>query len=247
MKSLPTRQLPDRPDLIQLRRQAKELFDGFLSGAPDAFAEVNRFYRDAYKTGFALHHAQLVLARSYGFDSWPKLKAFVDGITVNHLVDAVRAGDIDQVRTMLRVRPELVNREAPSSHGHMPLHYAVLARMPEMVRTLMQSGADPHTTTAGIYALRDAATPLVPSPGSGTSKRSSRSSLKRNNVARPAAHWKRMRSRNYSGPWKIATTTRWWNFSLVIPNWSISSYRIDPGRFFIWRRHCSCHAQRRTC
>jgi hypothetical protein len=30
-----------------------------------------------------------------------------------------------------------------------------------MVRMLMQSGADPHATTAGIYALRDAASPLA--------------------------------------------------------------------------------------
>lgn len=159
--SLPTRRLPERPDLEQLRRQAKELLDGFVSGKPGAIAEVNRFYRDADRAEFALHHAQLVLARSYGFDSWPKLKAFVDGITINRLIEAVRAGDVDQVRAILRVRPELVNREAPSSHGHMALHYAVLERMPEMVRTLMRFGADPHVTTAGIYALRDAATPLA--------------------------------------------------------------------------------------
>jgi len=146
--------------LEQLRRQAKELLAGFLEGALDATAEVNRFYHDADKAGFALHHAQLALARSYGFESWPRLKAFVDGITISRLVEAVRASDIGQVRTILRVRPELVNREAPSSHGHMALHYGVLARMPEMVRTLMQSGADPHATTAGIHALRDAASPL---------------------------------------------------------------------------------------
>ncbi len=161
MKSLPTRQLPERPDLEQLRRQAKELLVAFRNGAPDAAAEVNRFYRDADRESFALHHAQLVLARSYGFDSWPILKAFIDGITVSRLVEAVRAGEVEQVRAILRLRPELVNREAPSSHGHMALHYAVMARMPEMVRTLMQSGADPHVTTAGIHALRDAATPLT--------------------------------------------------------------------------------------
>ncbi len=161
MKLLPTRKLPERPNLEQLRRQAKELLDRYLNGAPEAIAEVNRFYRDAARSRFALHHAQLVLARSYGFDGWPKLKAFVDGATVSLLVEAVRAGDVEQVRAILRVRPELVNREAPSSHGRMALHYAVVARMPEMVRVLMQSGADPHATTAGIYALRDAATPLL--------------------------------------------------------------------------------------
>ena len=40
---------------------------------------------------FALHDAQLVLARAYGFGSWPKLEAYVDGVTVQRLADAVTA------------------------------------------------------------------------------------------------------------------------------------------------------------
>ena len=159
--SLPTRRLPDRPDLDQLRRQAKELLDAFRSGDEDALTEANRFHQGVDPAMFALHDAQLVLARSYGFDSWPKLKAYVDGVTIRRLVEAVQAGDVERVRAMLRIRPELVNREAPSSNGLMPLHYAVIQRLPEMVQTLMQFGADPYTTTAGIYALRHAAQPLT--------------------------------------------------------------------------------------
>jgi ankyrin repeat protein len=158
---LPTRHLPERPNLEQLRRQARELLDGFLAGDSDATAEVNRFYRDADRDRFALHDAQLVLSRSYGFHSWPKLKAFVDGVTISRLIEAVRTGDVDQVRAILRVRSELVNREAPSSHGRTALHYAVLDRRPDVVRLLMQFDADPHITTAGIYAVRHAATPLT--------------------------------------------------------------------------------------
>jgi hypothetical protein len=153
---LPTRHLVEKPDLDQLKSQARELLDAFVAGQPDATAEVNRFYHDADRTQFALHHAQLVLARSYGFESWPKLKAFVDGITITRLIETVRAGDVDQAEAILRLRPELVNWEAPASHGHMALHYAVLQRMPEMVRVLMRFGADPHVTTAGVYALRHA-------------------------------------------------------------------------------------------
>lgn len=162
MKStLPKRHLPEKPDLNQLKRQARELLDSFVAGAADATEEVKRFFRDADRTQFALHHAQLVLARSYGFESWPKLKAFVDGIDIARLIEMVRAGSVDGVRAILRVRPELVNREAPSSPGYMALHYAVLERAPEMVRALMQFGADPQVTTAGVYALRYAATPLA--------------------------------------------------------------------------------------
>ena len=107
---------------------------------------------------FALHDAQLVLARSYGFDSWPKLKAFVDGVTVRGLCDAVRAGDIDGVRAMLAVRPELVHLDVAEDDEHRALHHAVLQRRPEIVRLLMQHGADARQ---GIWPHRDATSPLT--------------------------------------------------------------------------------------
>ena len=70
----------EHPDLEQLKHQAKELLRGFDAGEAKAVAEVNAHYRAPDPSKFALHDAQLVLARSYGFDSWPKLKAFVDGV-----------------------------------------------------------------------------------------------------------------------------------------------------------------------
>src|SRR5208283_5300977 len=100
-KTPPTRTLRERPDLDQLRRQAKELLAAFVAGEAEAIAEVNAHYRDADATAFALHDAQLVLARSYGIDSWPKLKAYVDGVSVQRLAEAVRAGELSKVRAML--------------------------------------------------------------------------------------------------------------------------------------------------
>jgi ankyrin repeat protein len=156
--SFPIRRLPERPDLQQLKRQAKELLDGYLGGDENAVAEVTRFHHAADPVTFALHDAQLVLARNYGYGSWPKLKAYVDGVTVTRLVEAVRANDIARVSRVLRVRPELVNFELPGTHGHNALHYAVMNRMPQMVHTLMQFGANPHAT---VYPRYDATTPLI--------------------------------------------------------------------------------------
>ena len=58
---------------------------------------------------FALHDAQFVLARSYGFESWPKLKAAVEEVTTKRLHDAVKKGDLGAVRALLARRPEIVD------------------------------------------------------------------------------------------------------------------------------------------
>ena len=62
-------ELPDRPDLAQLRRQARELQRAAAHGDPGA---VRRVRRVSQKT--TLSTAQLAIAREYGFPSWPKLK-----------------------------------------------------------------------------------------------------------------------------------------------------------------------------
>jgi len=158
-RTLATRRMSEHPDLDQLKRQAKELLRAFLAGETEAVAEVNAHYGQADPATFALHHAQLVLARSYGFESWPKLKAYVDGITVRRLADAVRAGDIAEVRRMLQARPELGNMAMSYGDEHRPIHFAVMKRAPEMVRLLMQYGAsaregiDPHRGATTAWTL----------------------------------------------------------------------------------------------
>jgi ankyrin repeat protein len=156
--SLPTRRLAPHPDLAQLKRQAKELLKGLAAGDPPAVAEVDAHYRGAHAESFALADAQLVLARAYGFRSWPALKAFVDGVTVQRLVESIRAGDVAKVRAMAARRPEIVNLDVSECDEHQALHHAVLTRQPELVRLLMQLGAEPRK---GIYPHRDATTALT--------------------------------------------------------------------------------------
>lgn len=74
------RKWPHRPDLDQLKRQAKELLKAYRAGDADAVAEVERHEQAPDPAAFALHDAQRVLARSYGFPSWPKLKSYVQTI-----------------------------------------------------------------------------------------------------------------------------------------------------------------------
>jgi ankyrin repeat protein len=157
-QSPPTRALRENPDLDQLKRQAKELLAGFTAGSPDAVREVNAHYHAADPARFALHDAQLVLARAYGFESWTKLKAYVDGVRVGRLCDAVELGDLAAVRGMLHLRPEIVNLERPRHGEQRAIHIATLRRDSAMVRLLMEHGADARV---GMWPHRDATSALT--------------------------------------------------------------------------------------
>ncbi|MEW6756413.1 MAG: hypothetical protein AB1505_36385 [Candidatus Latescibacterota bacterium] len=80
-----TRQLPPNPSLKSLKNQAKQLLHGHQAGRSDACERLRASHPrlaqlplDAVKeTEVALADALLVVAREYGFESWPKL---VEGV-----------------------------------------------------------------------------------------------------------------------------------------------------------------------
>jgi hypothetical protein len=65
---MPTRRLPDDPNLEHLRGQAKTLLKDVRAGDRDALALADEFH-----PVLTLADAQLVIARSYGFPSWPRI------------------------------------------------------------------------------------------------------------------------------------------------------------------------------
>ena len=76
-----SKQLPPRSDLRQLKIQAKDLHKAHQQETPEAVRRIREFhphFTDSTNAGvlasrFYLQDAQLVLAREYGFPSWPKL------------------------------------------------------------------------------------------------------------------------------------------------------------------------------
>ncbi len=79
---MPTISLRTDPDLGQLRKKARELQRAVRSGDPDALALVAEFHSDGPPSAtFQLSAAQLVLARQYGFASWPRLSRHVEIVT----------------------------------------------------------------------------------------------------------------------------------------------------------------------
>ena len=86
--------LPNRPSLVQLRKQAKELLQQLRNGDPSAFNRLRQYKPNVSDP--ILADAQFVLAREYGFESWPKL------------VQHIHAAQIPELEQHRRIAEDLV-------------------------------------------------------------------------------------------------------------------------------------------
>jgi hypothetical protein len=78
------RALPPNPSLDQLRRQAKDLLRSARALDLQALLRIEQYLPD--RSGVAtLADAQLVVAREYGFPSWPKLKRQVEALAAQQV------------------------------------------------------------------------------------------------------------------------------------------------------------------
>ena len=85
--------LPARPDLVRLRREARALQRACLAGDAQAARRLAAIAEEDSPRQIALTKAQTVVAREYGFASWPRLKAHVEAAVAP--VDAPGARDLD--------------------------------------------------------------------------------------------------------------------------------------------------------
>ena len=69
--------LPPSPNLENLKKRAKTLLKSVRAGDPVALDQVGPYFGNPASIG--LQQAQLVIARSYGFSSWTRLKRHVEG------------------------------------------------------------------------------------------------------------------------------------------------------------------------
>ena len=78
-----------------------------------------------------LADAQLVVARLYYFESWPKLLRHIDTLVrkdrrvgrFEDAADAIIAGDVATLTALLRANPELVYQRSTRAHEAPLLHY----------------------------------------------------------------------------------------------------------------------------
>lgn len=84
------RRLPVRPDLNQLKHQAKDLLRAIHAGDPVGIVELRQHHPDPIDPASAkLADAQLALARSYQTTSWTRLVQAVQ------LASAIWRDDLD--------------------------------------------------------------------------------------------------------------------------------------------------------
>src|SRR5436305_13000606 len=92
------RPLSPRPSLNQLKNQAKDLLKAHRAGDSDAIQRIAESHprlsgaaeSEIRASRFTLSGAQLVVAREYGFASWPKPKEHVES-TATDAVDPAEA------------------------------------------------------------------------------------------------------------------------------------------------------------
>src|ERR1700751_496262 len=121
-KQFHDRHLPVRPNLDQLKHQAKDLLRAIRKADPAAVAELQKHHPKAVEPGAAkLADAQLALARSYGLPSWPRL------VTACRMTDAIWRGDAVTVRKLVVKHPRLLHETARGlldSNWGPPMSYA---------------------------------------------------------------------------------------------------------------------------
>jgi hypothetical protein len=149
------RRLPLRPNLDQLRNQAKDLLHAIRRGDPSAAAEFKQHHPSGAQlfsnpTAIKLADAQLSLARSYGAPSWQRL------VQACKLIDAIWRDDLTAVREIIELNPQLVHESALITERNWgpPMSYAANFGRDEIIRYLHSRGAKDLEHAAGRAALQ---------------------------------------------------------------------------------------------
>jgi ankyrin repeat protein len=166
-------ELPVKPNLEHLKKQAKVLLSKVQQGEAAAIERFRSLVSFSTPATLKLADAQHVIARVYGFASWPKLKEHVESLTLapaEMLSAAVCASDADKTARILESHPELKAQinEPMANYGDFGLQ-ALLAAVQrtdrQTIDVLLKAGADINARSrwwaGGIGVLDECAPDLA--------------------------------------------------------------------------------------
>jgi hypothetical protein len=147
-----TREFPSRPSLDHFKHQARDLQEAHRAGDVEALARVQGRL-PGHDGRLSLAKAQTVIAREYGVQSWPQLKALVERrlleqhqaeasraagvpeLVLTQALAAVRALDHDALAALLRSHPALLHVQVNRNPDSNLLHEACAVKLADGGRT----------------------------------------------------------------------------------------------------------------
>ena len=205
--------LPPRPSLERYRKLAKELVKAGKSQDENAIGEwtnqwietlarhaggklslaektrdanlTESFAREKLAEKCTLSNAQFVIARSHGFESWPKFARHLEALAQKNssiarfeaAADAIITGKIAVLKRLLREEPQLIHMRSTREHQAMLLHYVAAngvenyrqktpKNIVQITNLLLEAGAEIDATAnmygGGATTLGLAATSIHP-------------------------------------------------------------------------------------
>jgi ankyrin repeat protein len=172
--------LPERPNLEQYRKLAKDLQRACNSGDAEAIARISRYRKRDTAARCTLADAQFCLARDHGFASWPKFARHVRALALEQspvsqfeaASDAIVTGDSAALAALLHNNPGLIRERSLREHRSTLLHCVSAngiedfrqktpTNIVEITKMLLSAGAEVnaesdayggHSTTLGLTA-----------------------------------------------------------------------------------------------
>jgi ankyrin repeat protein len=158
-----TKTLPSSPNLEYEKKQAKALLKAYQAEETEAVQRVRVSHPRLQNVSekrippdqFKLSDAQLVIAREYGFSSWPQLKNRIETLreglneTFSQFARAVQHGNTARVRELLEATPALVKRiNDPVIGFDSPAIVIAAGCSQELVDVLLDHGANINAKSA---------------------------------------------------------------------------------------------------